>query len=312
VVVGYDADGTQMAVKRVISVRGDDASNSQNGPLHYNVEATETHRIDNQFFYIVAGVDYFAKPRLDHPEVYAAEAEMTGYRIAHVRNEQSSLSLEEMKALAYYLEKKSEEGVADWHKPVIGGDIQEAKLIDASVAFISPKTPFDIYPESPQTNVFIDSKISSPLFKLDAHRYMTVLINSSCNAPGGVMWDNAVILGGVYDHCYLYFDGRAFYLDPENVSVKSATLVIGPHSSDQAVDFAVASLPPDIHILCWKDFPAIPQNIQRAVIWNVGFTPDMVSALWNAPIANGEVWTPVPRPSGQARAIEMVEKRCIN
>jgi hypothetical protein len=314
VVVGYDADGSQMAVKRVISVRGDDTNNPRNGPVHYNIEQTETHRIDNQFFYIVAGVKDFAKPRLDHPdaESYSTESELTLYRVAHLRNEQSSLTLEQMKALAYYLESKSEKGVAAWLKPVIGGGIQEAILLDGKVTLFPPKTPFDPYPDSPPTNVFINASTSGAFLLFGSHRYMNVLINSSCNAPGGVILDNAVILGGVYDHCYLYFDGRAFYLDPENVSVRSATLVIGPHSNDQAVDLAVASLPLNISILCWKDLPAIPQNIQRAFIWNLGLTPDTISAPWNTQVANGRVWTPVPRPPGQAWAIKVAENRCTN
>jgi hypothetical protein len=312
IVVGYEADGSLTAVKRVVSVEPDDPKHPLIGPVHSHLDQPDTKYIRDSFVSMTAGADLFAQEHLQKPENFADDNQMDVYRRAHQMHTESQLTLQELEALAAHLKEVSETGVAAMGAPVIGGDIQKAILVDGKVNLPDPKEPFLAFPKYQQPTYLIHVTASNVAdINGGLANTTTVIINTVCNAASGVMLDGSVILGGKYDNCNLYFDGRAFYFDPKNVSMKSATLVIGPHWNDQVVDSAVASLPSDIKIVCWKDL-AIPQDLQRATIWSVGYSPDEESAFWSDPTKLGQVWEPLVHLPAQVKAIHDALSHCAN
>jgi len=309
IVLGYEADGTLTATKRVISVEPDDPNEPALGPVHSHIQPEKTCHIMDDFCSITAGIEFFAQKRLNMPENFAKEKEMSAYLLAHRQHTESKLTVKDLEAFAYHLKEVSEGAVAALGKPVIGGDIQEATLVGGKVRLSSPKEPFIRLPkyQSPTFLIGLTTSNVAILNGFGADK-TTVLINTVCSEGSGIMLDGTVILGGKYDRCNLFFDGRAFYLDPRNVSMKLATLVVGPHSNDQVVDSAVASLPPDIKIACWRDVP-IPLDLQRATIWRVGYSPD--EEIESIPSPNN-VWTPQVQRPAQVEAIRNALIHCGN
>jgi 20S proteasome alpha/beta subunit len=223
---GYDLDGTPKIAKSVITVR------PRGNLFEGNVTELDIQSIGS-------GIDDSVDARLKYPDKFTHEPQLATYEKALSENKAGDLNVQQLEDLADYLEGDASKTYSKY----IGGPTQKAILKDKSVDLHLPNDLIAL-PQPRVTRVLAGETSEGAFLYLDNPQHLgTAFINFRC-INSGLLLDRSVLIGGSYENCNFYFNGREFYRD-KNVSIISGRLIYGPSltADDYRVKDAMRQLP---------------------------------------------------------------------
>jgi Proteasome subunit len=248
---GYDLDGSAKIGKAHIEVQGFSA----------NVD-TRSQKVGGPLLYLTAGVDDTVQARLTEPKAFPHEKELNAYALAKKKDQAASMTLDQIKDLAEYLEGEA----AHTYSMVVGGPIQRAVFQGGSVTLSVPR---DLNP-TPKPNVFkVVTNVGVKNSAIDTIRFgsenpnalSTVYMDFKCT-NSDMRLDGVILISGRFEDCNLYFDGGDFYRHPGTVVMSPGHLVFGPRAAQEAQERARKAFP-ELSPISYQELNMPSEMLQR-------------------------------------------------
>ena len=209
-VVGYGDDGSVETAKIVLNIKPTNAQASIGG--------IDFAKPGKKFFFLTAGIDKEVNSLLTD-----TSRDTTGvlriYADAVKAGKADSLSLDELESLASVLELAATSDVG------VGGPVQTAFLQDSKADF-KPVAGLTTSAVPKQMTMMVNTSEKGGELPMYKSLLPTIHINEDCD-HASLGLDNAIIYGGLYDTCRIFYNGGPFRCDRSALFLHGS-LVVGP------------------------------------------------------------------------------------